>query len=78
MIPCDKALPKKDLKGFDWVMISFVDAHGKGIRCLPQIAEIDRFGRWSTNTEDIITDDFINNDCVVTHWRIIPRNIKVE
>lgn len=78
-VPCDKFMPDNN---FDWVMISAVDCKGCGIRLLPMVAEWNCAHLWwDLYTE--VTDDyhyFINNDCVVTHWRRIPnfKRLKIK
>ena len=56
---------------WDWVLISFVDCKGKGIRAIPEVAELGLSG-WHTCDDDKTHQYFLNNDCVVTHWRKIP------
>jgi len=68
-IPTKYYLP--DSPEWDWVLISFVDCKGNGIRAIPEVAELGSFG-WHTSNDDKIYQYFLNNDCVVTHWRRIP------
>ena len=68
-IPTKYCMP--DGKHFDWVLISFVDCKGKGVRGIPEVAEHGRDGWYlcfCSKTEHF----WLNNDCVVTHWRKIP------
>lgn len=71
-IPTRKCMPPK--KYFDWVMISYVDAEGEGIRCLPMVAEYSYTNEfWRIYQDDDWTQYWINTDCVVDYWRRIPR-----
>lgn len=55
----------------DWVLISFVDCKGKGVRGIPEVAEHGLSGwHFGYGTEN--EHYWLNNDCVVTHWRKIP------
>ena len=72
-IPTSKCMPLGKY-GFDWVLISYVDCKGKGVRCLPAVAEfIDTNHGWHYDATDGEIEHYhLNNDCVVTHWRKIP------
>lgn len=73
-IPTKKLMPLMKY-GYDWVLISYVDAKGKGIRCIPEIAEYsERSKQWhfSTCDYDSPMTYYLNDDCMITHWRKIP------
>lgn len=70
-IPCDKHLPDK--RYWDWVLISHVDCHGKGVRGLPSIGEYSHIqGKWRTDND--AEKYYIQEDCVVTHWHKLPKD----
>lgn len=71
-IPTSKCMPLRKY-GFDWVLISYVDCEGHGVRCVPEVAEFgEKTQEWHLACDEGVEEYFINNDCVVTHWRKIP------
>ena len=68
-IPCNLYMPPK--KHWDWVLISFIDCNGNGIRCIPRIAEYSYLHKkwYLINYSD---SSYIHTSCVVTHWHILP------
>lgn len=68
-IPCKKYLPKPPR--WDWVLISHVDHHGRGFRCIPSIAEYSpALDEWHSDNQ--AGDNYLQTDCVVTHWHKLP------
>ena len=67
-IPCDKFLPGKN---WDWVLISHVDRWG--VRGIPSIGEYSSIMGWHTDNDN--EEAYIRNDCVVTHWHKLPKNL---
>lgn len=62
---------------YDWVLISFVDAHNPKLRFVPSVAEL-RDGKWVSKENDsdidrIFTGDFEKDFHVkITHWMDLP------
>lgn len=66
-ISCEKYLPESS--HWDWVLISFIDVCGAGIRGIPTIGFYDKYEqRWRFAERS----EYLENDCVISHWHYLP------